>query len=177
MVSIHGRGRITREMLTAAGDSFRAHRFVERARQFHDLAYVAPVATTSERVIGFVVEGNVEDRAKIEVKAKEPERPPGNFAVPPVVLYVALIALLLCTRRLLPDQAQTRDATAFLIDRDDRLDRAQVAQVVDQLAQLHRASDVASEEDKAARLHLAKKRGGCEVEFLARNTGEDQLTR
>ncbi len=90
---------------------------------------------------------------------------------------IAFVAELLGVRRLLADEAETGDAAAFLVDRDDGLDRAQVAQVVDQLPQLRGALDVAAEEDEPARLHLAEEGGGGGIEFFSRDTGEDQLTR
>ncbi len=89
---------------------------------------------------------------------------------------VVLLAELLRVGRFVPDQAQTRNAAAFLIDRDDRFDVAQVAQIVDQLPQLRRARDVAAKQNVAARLHAAEERGGCGIEFRAGHAGEEELS-
>ena len=76
----------------------------------------------------------------------------------------------------MPIKPQSRNAAAFLIDRDDRLDFAQVAQVVDQFPQLRGALDVAPEKNEAARLHAPKQFRGFRIQFLSRNSGKDQLT-
>ena len=89
---------------------------------------------------------------------------------------IALLAQLLRTRRLAPNQAQARDASSFLIDGNDWLDCAQVAKMIDQFPQLHCAFDVAAKENEASRLHLAKKRRRRGIDFLARHAGKDQLT-
>ena len=78
--------------------------------------------------------------------------------MPPNELDVALLAQLLRVRRFVADQAQPRNASTFLVDRDDRLDRAQIAEIVDQLPQLSRAFDVSPENNKPARLDPSKKR-------------------
>jgi hypothetical protein len=96
--------------------------------------------------------------------------------VAPNETNVTTFAELLRVRRLISNQPQPRDAPTFLIDCDDRLDRAQVAQVVDQFPQLHRALDVPAEDDEAARLHFAKERGGFAIDLFAGHTREDQLT-
>ena len=86
-----------------------------------------------------------------------------------------MIAKLLRIRRLGPDQSQPRHPAAFLVDRDDRLDLAKVAQIIDQLPQLRRTLDIAAEKNESARLNPAKKRCRLRIQFVTRNTSEDQL--
>src|SRR5207247_3343895 len=86
------------------------------------------------------------------------------------------VAQLLRVRRLAADQWQARHASAFLINGDNRLDRAEIAKVVDQLSQLRRAFDVAPEQNEAARLHAPKHFRAGGVEFFAGNAAEYQLT-
>src|SRR5205085_12197286 len=90
---------------------------------------------------------------------------------------VVLVTQLLRIRRLVADQSQTRNAAAFLIDGDDRLSVAQIAQVIDQLSQLRRAFDIAAEKNKPTGLNSSKERGRVRIEFFAGNTGEYQLTK
>ena len=90
---------------------------------------------------------------------------------------IAFVTQLLRVRRLVSDQTQTRDAAAFLIDRDDRLDFAQIAQIIDELSQLRSARDVATEKNKRAWLHFSKQLCRFGIEFLAGNPSHDQLTK
>ena len=69
---------------------------------------------------------------------------------------VVPVAQLLRVRRLVADQPQARNAAALLVDRDDRLDFAEIAQVIDQLPELRRALNVAPEENEPARLDPTK---------------------
>ena len=72
---------------------------------------------------------------------------------------------------------RSRKRATFLVDGDDRLDRAQIAQVVDQLPQLSRAFDVSPEDNEPTRLHPSKKRRRPGIEFSSGHAGKDQLTR
>jgi hypothetical protein len=72
--------------------------------------------------------------------------------VPPNECNIVPVAQLLRIRRLVPDQAQPRDAASFLIDRDDWLDFAEIAQIIDQLAELARALNVAAKKNESTRL-------------------------
>ena len=139
--------------------AFAPQRFVERAGEPHHLLDVRAVAAAAQRIVRFVVEGNVEHRAEIEIEAEEPQQASGDLAVAPNECDVVLLAQLLRVRRLVADQPQPRNAAAFLVDRDDRLDVAEIAQIVDQLPQLRRARDVAAEKDEAAGLDAPEQRG------------------
>ncbi len=66
-------------MFAAARDPLGAEGVVESAGQPNDFADVAPVAAAAERVVGFVVEGNIEDGAEIEVESEEAEEPAGQM--------------------------------------------------------------------------------------------------
>lgn len=100
----------------------------------------------------------------------------GNFAVAANEFDVVPLAQLLCAWWLVADQAQTRHAATFLIDRNNWFDVAQITQIIDELSQLRCTPDVATEEDESARLHALKKRGGVGIELHSGNAGKDQLT-
>ena len=176
-MGIDRRGGITGKMFSATRDALRTQCIVKSACQPNDFVDRSSVAATAERVIRFVVEGNIENRTKIEIETKKSKQPAGESAMLPNESNIALLPKLLRIGRFFADKAQTRDSAAFLVDRNDRLDRAQVAQVVDQFSQLRRAFDVATEKDVAARLHFAEEGGGGGIKFFPGNSGEDQLTR
>ena len=113
---------------------------------------------------------------KIEIESENAQQPSGDVAVAPDQIDIILVAQLLRVRRLAADQAQPRNAAAFLIDGDDRFDFAEIAQIVDQLSQLRRAFDVAPEKNESARLNAPKHFRAGGIEFLAGNAAEDQLT-
>ncbi len=68
---IHFGGGIAGEMLAAARDALPAQRVVEGAGQAHDLRDIVSVTAAAERIVGFVIERNVEHGTEIEI---EPER-------------------------------------------------------------------------------------------------------
>ena len=138
---------------------------------------VVAVAAAAKGIVGLVVKRDVEHRAEVEIETEHPEQSSGDTAMPPNELDVALLAQLLRVRRFVADQTQPRNAPAFLVDGDDRLNRAQVAQVVDQLPQLSRAFDVAPKDNEPTRLHPSKKRRRPRIEFGSGHAGKDQLTR
>ena len=177
VMSVDGGGGVAGKMFAAARDAFCAERIVKGSGQPNDFVDIAPIAAAAERVVRLVIEGNVEHRAEIEIKAEKAEEPAGDPAMLPNEIEVALVAQLLGAGWFLPDEAQTRNPATFLVDRDDWLNRAQIAQVIDQFPQLSCALDIAPEEDEATRLHLAKEFGGRPLELFARHTDEEQLTR
>jgi hypothetical protein len=93
----------------------------------------------------------------------------------PDQIDIVLVAQLFRVRRFVSDQAQSRDASAFLIDRDDWLDVAQVAQIIDELSQLRRALEIAAKKNLRSRLHAPKQTGCFRVEFFSGNTRHNQL--
>ena len=96
--------------------------------------------------------------------------------MPPDERDIVPVAQLLRIWRLVPDQPQTRDAASLLIDRNDRLDFTEVAQVVDQLPELPRALNVAAKKNESARLDAPKQIRRFRIQFEPRNSGKDQLT-
>ena len=143
-------------MFAAAQNPLLAQRVVERARQSDDLFDGLAVAATPQRIIGFIVEGNVEHRTEIEIEPEDAQQLAGNFPVAPNECNIVPVAQLLRIRRLVPDQPQARDAASFLVDRDDRLDFAEIAQIIDQLPELPRALNVAAKKNESARLDTTK---------------------
>src|SRR5262245_10429573 len=119
-------------MFAAAHNPLLAHRLIEGTRVAHYLFDRFPVASAEQRILGIIVERNVQDGAKIEIKSEKAQQAPGDVAVSPDQIDVVLVAQLLRVRRFASDAPESRDAPAFLIDRNDRLDVAQVAQVVDE---------------------------------------------
>ena len=113
-----------------------------------DLRDVVPVAAPAQRIVRLIIERNIEHRAEIEIEAENAQQPAGDRAVAPDQLEIVLVAELLRVRRLVADQLQPRNAPAFLVDGDDRLDLAQIAQIIDQLPKLRGRPDIAAEEMK-----------------------------
>src|SRR5438874_2431047 len=147
------RAGVTWKMFAAARDPLLAHRVVERAGIAHHLLDRFAVTTAAERIVGVIVERNVEDRAKIEIKSENAQQTTRDVTMPSDKIDTVLVAQLLRVRRLAAEQSQARNAPAFLIDGNDRFRFAQIAQIVDQLSQLPRAFDVAPEKNEPARLH------------------------
>ena len=95
----------------------------------------------------------------------------------PDQIDITFIAQLLRVWWLVADETQSRNAAALLIDGDDWLDLTQVAQIVDQFAQLRRALDVASEENEPAGLDAPKQFCASRVEIFAGNATDYQLAK
>ena len=89
---------------------------------------------------------------------------------------IAAVTELLGIRWLVADQLQAGNAATFLIDRDDRFRLAEIAKIVDELAELRGGLNVAPEENEAARLDLAEEAGGFGIEFGAGDADEQVLT-
>jgi hypothetical protein len=119
-------------MFAATQDPLLAQCFVKGARQPNDLFHCLSVAAAAERIVGVVIERNVEDGTEVEVETEKTEEPAGNFTVTPDEGYVVAIPQLLGVRRLVPDQAEPRDASAFLVDRYDRFDGTEIPEIIDQ---------------------------------------------
>ena len=122
-------------MFAAARDPLPSHCFVEGTGISHNLLDSFPVAPAVQRILGVIVEGNVEHWTKIEIETEKAQQSPSNIAVSPDQIDIILIAQLLRVRRFVSDAPQPRDASAFLIDCDDGLDVAQLPQVVDELSE------------------------------------------
>src|SRR5712691_5531794 len=153
-------------MFTAARNPLLAHGLVERAGIAYHLLDIFSVAPAVERILGVVLEGNVEHRAKIEIEPEKAQQTSGDVAVAPDEIDIVLLAQLLRVRRFVSDAPQSRHAPAFLIDRNNRLDVAQVAQIVDELSELRPALEIASEENECSRLHASEQPGCFHIEFF-----------
>src|SRR5437867_10183835 len=173
---VGSRTGVTGKMFAATCDPLLAHCVVERAGVAHDLLDRFAVTATAQRIVGVVVERNVEHRTKVEIEPENAEQTARDVSMPPDKIDIVLVAQLLRVRRLAADQSQARHAPALLIDGNDRLDLAEIAQIVDQLSQLRRAFDVAPEKNEPARLDAAKHFRARSIEFFSRDAAEYQLT-
>ena len=139
--------------------------------------HAAAVTTAAQRIVGLVVEGNVEHRAEVEVEAEQAQQLSGQAAVFGDQARVAALAELLGVGWFVADEAQARHPAAFLVDGDDRFGGAEFAQVVGELAQLPGGDDVAPEQDEAAGLQPAQARRGGRVQFGTRHPDQQQFVR
>ena len=122
VMRVERRGGIAGKMFAAAENPCRAQAAVKGAGLRDDLCRRAAVTAAAQGIFGFVVEGNVQHRAEIEIEAEQPEQPSGDVAMPANESEVALIAELLSVRRFIANKLQARNPAAFLIDRDDGFD-------------------------------------------------------
>src|SRR5436309_7735941 len=143
-------------MFTAAGDPLPAHGLVKRTGITHNLFDIFSVTPAVQRVFGVIIEGNVEHWTKIEIEPEKAQQTSGDVAVAPDQIDIVLITQLLRVRRFVSDAPQSREASAFLINRNNGLDLAQVAQIVDELSQLCPTLEIASEKNVCPRLHAPK---------------------
>src|SRR5438067_5542328 len=134
-------------MFAATGDPLPAHGLIKRTGIAHNLFDIFSVTAAVQRVFGVIIEGNVEHRTKIEIEPEEAQQPSGDVAVAPDQIDIVLVAQLLRVRRFVSDAPQPRHASALLIDCNNRLDLAQVAQIVDELSQLCPTLEIASEKN------------------------------
>src|SRR5262249_1001589 len=135
-----------------------------------------PVAPGVQRILSVIVERNVEHRTKIEIEPENAQQASSDVTVSPDKIEIVLIAQLLGVWRFVSDAPQSRDAPAFLIDCNDRLDVAQIPQIIDELSELRCTLDVASEENVCPGLHAPKQTSCFPIEFLSGNTRHYQLT-
>src|SRR5213594_4359992 len=103
-------------MFAAARDPLFAHSVIKRTGIAHNLFNSFSVAAATQRVFGAIVERNVEHRTKIQIKSEKAQQTSGDISVAPDQIEVILLAELLRVRWFVTDQAQSRDAPAFLID-------------------------------------------------------------
>ncbi len=89
---------------------------------------------------------------------------------------VVFLAELLGVGRFVADEFEAADASPFLVNGDDGFVVAEVAQIVDEFAELFGRRDISAEEDVAAGLGGAEEGGGGGVEFHSRNAEEKELT-
>jgi hypothetical protein len=70
-------------MFPATENPLLSHPVVKSGCQPHNLLDALSVAAAAKGVVRVVVEGNVEDRAEVEVESEKPEKPAGDVAVAP----------------------------------------------------------------------------------------------
>src|SRR6266404_475207 len=177
IVSVCSCSRVTGEMFAAARDPLPSHSGIEYTSIAHDLLDIFSVAPAAQRILSVIIKGDVQHRTKIQIEPEKAQQTSGDLAMAPNQVEVILVAQLLRARRLTANQAQSRHTPAFLVDGNDRLDVAEVAQIIDKLSELRRTLDVACEKNKGTRLDASKQGGRFRIDFLARHTGHDQLTK
>src|SRR5215468_2708787 len=106
-------------MFAAARDPLLSHRFVKCPSVSDDLLYGLAVATAAQRIVSIIIKGDVENGAQIQIESEKPQQTTGDIAVAPDQIDIIFISELLRVRRFVADQAQSRNATALLIDGDD----------------------------------------------------------
>ena len=122
VVGVERRPRVAGEMLAAACDSALAQGGVEGAGIADGLRDVRSVAAAAQGIVRFVVEGDIEHGAEIEIETEEAQQPRGDGAVPLDQFDAAALPQLLRVGRLVADQAQAGHPAALLVDGDDGLD-------------------------------------------------------
>jgi hypothetical protein len=93
-------------MFATGENSFCAEGVVEQACVSNDFGGSVSVTTSAKRVISFVVERNIEDRAEVEVEAKNAQQFAGDGAVALDEFGGVSVAKLVCVRRLVTDELE-----------------------------------------------------------------------
>jgi len=110
------------EMLAATQHPGRPQRGVKVLGVRDDLGRRAPVTAPAQGIVSFVIEGDVQHRAKIEIEAEKLEQPSGDVAMTADESRITLIAELTRVRRLIANKFQSRNPASLLIDGDDGFD-------------------------------------------------------
>lgn len=176
VMRVEGCGSVTWEMLAATKDTRRAQGSIERFGIFDNLRSSAAVAATSKGVVRFIVEGNVKHRAEIEIEAEQPQQSSSSVTMPTNEPCITPVAELAGVWRLVAEDLQARNPTAFLVNGDDGFGDTQIPKIVNQFAKLRRRLDISPEQDVSTRLELSKASGSCGVEFSTGNAYEQELT-
>src|SRR5687767_6785404 len=94
---------------------------IERPRIPDDLLHVIAETAAAQRIVCFVVEGDIEYRTQVEVESEDAEESPGDFAMTADQPQIPAVSELIGVGRLVADQLQTGNAPALLIYSDDWL--------------------------------------------------------
>jgi len=170
-----GRG-VAREVLSTGEDSRGAERGIKDPSLFDDLVGGRSVTASTKGVVGFLVEGDVEDGAEVEVETENPKELSGQFAMAGDELRIALVAELAGIRRLVAEEFQSGDAASFLVDRDDRFNVAEFPEAVGECSELGGGLNVSSKEDESSRLDPPDELLVGRVDLGAGNAEEQKLT-
>jgi hypothetical protein len=150
-------------------DARGAQRLVEESRIVDDLLDVVSVTPATQRVVGIVIKGNIQDGTQIEVESEDPEQFARDSAVPGNEFGITPVPKRIGVGRFVSNQTQPGNTSPLLINRDDGFDPAQIAQVIDQFPKLVWGLDVSTEENVSARLDPTKDGGGLFIQFGAGN--------
>jgi hypothetical protein len=145
VVGIESGTGVAGKVFAAAQHSGGAEGVVECGGFLVDFGGGAAIAAAPQGIVGFVVEGNVEHGAEVEIESENPEDASCEIAVALDEIEVAFVAKLLGVWRLAAEELEAGDAAAFLVDGDDGLGVAEVAKVIDELAELDGGFDIATE--------------------------------
>src|SRR5438876_3491521 len=124
MMGIDHRSRITGEMFPAAGHARSTQRVVKRSRVPDYLLDRFSITATTQGIVRVVIKGNIEHGTEIEIETEQSQQVSGDVAVLANQLDVSLVAQLLSARGFVSNQAQPGHSATFLIDSNDRLDKA-----------------------------------------------------
>jgi hypothetical protein len=149
---------------------------VEDAGHGDDLIGCRAVAAAAEGVVGLIIEGNVEDRAEIEIEAEDPKELSGQLSMAGDEFEISLVAELAGVGRLVAEELETRYTASFLVDGDDRLDIAEFPETVCETTELIGCFYITAEEDESSRLNPAYEIGIGIINFHAWHTKEQKLT-
>ena len=105
-----GRG-VAREVLSTGEDSRGAERGIKDPRLLDDLVGGCSVTASTKGVVGFLVEGDIEDGAEVEVETENPQELSGQFAMAGDEFRVPLVSELAGIWRLVAEEFQSGDAS------------------------------------------------------------------
>jgi hypothetical protein len=176
VMGIDACGTVAGEVFAAGEDSLFSHGDGECPGELSDLFGGFAEGPVFQRVVSFVVKGDIENGAEIEIESKESEEFAGEFTMALKEGFVTLVSELFDARGFGADLLQTGDTTPFLIDRDDRFELAKRAEVVDEISKLLGGFDIASEENKSSGLDFTNEGAGRLVDGCARDTDHQKFT-
>src|SRR6266403_1580328 len=116
--------RVPGEMFPAAGDARSTQRVVKRRRVPDYLLDRFSVTATTQGIVRVVIKRNIEHGTEIEIETEQSQQISGDVGMLANQLDVSFVAQLLSARRFVSNQAQPRHSATFLIDSNDRLDKA-----------------------------------------------------
>jgi hypothetical protein len=162
-------------MFATSEDARGVKRIIECACVFDHLRGTISVAAAAKGIIGLIIKRDIEHGTEIQIEAQHAQEPTSDVTMPPDKREIAAITKLVRVRRFVADELQPGNAATFLVDRDDWLDRAKFAKVVDELPKLRWSLNVATEQDKGAGLNAPEGSSRFGIEFGAGHAGHQEL--